>query len=63
MTSAPVDMSLEPRDLTPSARSDVADPITDALKRIHDDVLDEPMPDSFLTLVAQIEAKILDRKA
>jgi Anti-sigma factor NepR len=37
------------------------DPIADALKRLHDAVADEPMPDSFMNLVAQIEAK-MDRK-
>ena len=37
------------------------DPIADALKRLHDAVADEPMPDSFMQLVAQIEAK-MDRK-
>jgi Anti-sigma factor NepR len=37
------------------------DPIGDALKRLHDAVAEEPMPDSFLQLVAQIEAK-MDRK-
>lgn len=39
------------------------DPITKALKRIHDEVLEEPVPDAFLDLVAQIEAKIADRRA
>jgi hypothetical protein len=34
------------------------DPIADALKRLHDSVAEEPMPDSFMDLVAQIEAKI-----
>ena len=37
------------------------DPIADALKRLHDSVAEEPMPDSFMQLVAQIEAK-MDRK-
>jgi hypothetical protein len=35
-----------------------SDPIAAALKHLHDAVADEPMPDSFMDLVAQIEARI-----
>ena len=34
------------------------DPVTIALKRIHDDVVDEPLPDDFLALLGEIDAKI-----
>lgn len=34
------------------------DPVTVALKRIHDSVVDEPLPDDFLTLLNEIDAKI-----
>lgn len=34
------------------------DPIADALKRLHDSVAEEPMPDAFMRLVAEIEAKM-----
>jgi hypothetical protein len=36
----------------------VNDPVTEALKRLHDSVAEEPVPDSFMELMAQIEAKI-----
>ena len=41
----------------------VGDPIAGALKRLHDAVADEPIPDSFMDLVAQIEAKIENGRA
>jgi Anti-sigma factor NepR len=44
-----------------TSKSPGGDPISLALKRIHDNVVEEPMPDSFLDLVAQIEAKIAGR--
>lgn len=34
------------------------DPIGDALKKLHDSVANEPIPPSFLDLVAEIEKKI-----
>lgn len=35
-----------------------ADPISAALRKIHDSVLDEPLPDDFLNLLDQIDQKI-----
>lgn len=38
--------------------SSEADPISAALRKIHDSVLDEPLPDDFLDLLEQIDLKI-----
>lgn len=38
------------------------DPIAAALKRIHDAVVEEDVPDAFLDIVAQIEAKLETRQ-
>ena len=35
-----------------------ADPISAALRKIHDSVLEEPLPDDFLDLLDQIDQKI-----
>jgi Anti-sigma factor NepR len=40
-----------------SAKLD-GDPIAAALKKIHDSVADEPLPDDFLDLLEQIDRKI-----
>lgn len=42
--------------ITRAAR--VRDPIGDALRELHDTVANEPIPASFLDLVAEIEKKI-----
>lgn len=38
-----------------------ADPISVALKRMHDAIVDEPLPEEFLALIEQIDAKIAGR--
>ena len=40
----------------------IADPISVALKRMHDAIVDEPLPEEFLALIEQIDAKIACRK-
>jgi hypothetical protein len=47
--------SLQPRNGSDNAGSD---PIGAALRKIHDAVLDEPLPDDFLDLLDQIDKKI-----
>ncbi len=39
-----------------------ADPISIALKRMHDAIVDEPLPEEFLALIEQIDAKIAGGK-
>jgi Anti-sigma factor NepR len=56
-------MSSTPSDKNITEASD--DPIGAALRKIHDAVLDEPLPDDFLDLLDQIDKKIAaseDRK-
>jgi predicted Rossmann fold nucleotide-binding protein DprA/Smf involved in DNA uptake len=40
-----------------------SDPIATALKRLHDEVIAEPIPDDFLRLLSQIDEKLEGRKA
>ena len=40
----------------------IADPISIALKRMHDAIVDEPLPEEFLALIEQIDAKIAGGK-
>jgi Anti-sigma factor NepR len=40
-----------------------SDPIATALKRLHDDVVAEPIPDDFMRLLSQIDEKLEDRQS
>lgn len=42
----------------PFTAQQLSDPISAALKKIHDSVADEPLPDDFLDLLDQIDRKI-----
>lgn len=39
-----------------------SDPIAMALKRLHDDVVSEPVPDDFMKLLSEIDRKIGSEK-
>jgi Anti-sigma factor NepR len=38
------------------------DPITAALRQMHDRVANEPIPDDFMRLLDQIDAKVMEQK-
>lgn len=40
---------------------DPSDPVGAALRRLHDDVAAEPLPENFLDLLAEIDRKIAER--
>jgi Anti-sigma factor NepR len=46
----------------PRSRSG-SDPIGAALKRLHDDVVAEPIPDDFMRLLSQIDEKLEERRS
>lgn len=47
---------------TPMAENDF-DPISAALKQLHHDVANEPLPDNFLRILDEIDAKIAAGKS
>lgn len=45
------------------AKDDKDDPVSTALKRLHEAVIDEPLPDEFMDLLNQIDQKIAAQEA
>jgi Anti-sigma factor NepR len=43
-------------------KSTVVDPVTAALRRMHDNIAAEPIPDDFLELLEKIDAKMIASK-
>lgn len=45
------------------ARDERDDPVSTALKKLHESVIDEPLPDEFMDLLDQIDRKIAAKEA
>lgn len=54
--------TLDRQRIVEAGQDMTADPISIALKRMHDAIVDEPLPEEFLALIEQIDAKIAGRK-
>jgi Anti-sigma factor NepR len=62
-TSAIDHSSLHEGEAMPKAKDDRDDPLSTALKKLHDSVVDEPLPDEFMDLLDQIDRKIAAKEA